>query len=452
MKFNLHFLILFFFLQFISTNAQNHKYDLWKDSSFFRGFNVLPIATHQLKDYKDLKATGANLVQLSIDGFNYVDSPYYLNYDAINATDKMVAFCDSVGIYYTIAVRSGPGRRDVAVEGENPAIKSTIWSNHVEQIKYSQMLKEIVERYKKDSLFVGIGLMLEPNPLFDVLHINAQSLKVDLEKDSIDFKAINQLFIDEVRKADTTMPIIVQNFQYSCPEFFAITDTFSDKYIVYEFHSYRPLLYPKDTVPNSKTYPGIYPSVNDLKMIPFDKSVLRDNVFRYVDSVQKVTGRPIFLGEFGIMYEQHGGPLFLNDVYEICREKGWHFALWAFRPGSKDDAWDYEQKNPEYWDTVLNMFKRITYVDDNSNSASDGLLKVYPTLARDKITIQINTLNSISLKIFDMLSNEISDITSMFSSGNSEINYDVSLLPEGLYFLQLQSRSGISCEKFIIIK
>ncbi|OGU15179.1 MAG: hypothetical protein A2X61_15120 [Ignavibacteria bacterium GWB2_35_12] len=376
------------FVLFIDAQAQNHKYDLWKIPSYFRGFNVLPSSTHQLKDYQDLKATGANLAQLGIDGLYFVDPPYEVNTDAIVAADIMVRYCDSVGIYYTITVRSGPGRRDVWRENDLKEPKSTIWKNKNEQNKYAQMLKEIVNRYKNDSLFVGIGLMVEPNPLFDQLNINAKALKTKLEKDSIDLKAINQLFIEEVREADKDIPIIVQNFQYSCPEFFAITDTYDDEYIVYEFHSYRPIGYASNNEPKTVTYPGNFLSVNDLAMIDFDKNVLKTNVFKFVDSVQKVTDKPFFLGEFGIMYEQGGGTLFLKDMYEICMEEGWHFALWDFRTDrGPTGPWDYEKKSPEYWTTVLNMFK-YSGIGDEPNSEED-LMMIYPNPADDYLYLKI---------------------------------------------------------------
>ena len=441
MKFHV-LIVIFCVVLFIDTQAQNHKYELWKSPSFFRGFNVLPNAGHQVKDYMDLKATGANLAQLGIDGFNYVDPPYDLNNDAIIITDKMVAFCDSAGIYYTISVRSGPGRRDVWAETEGGAPKSTIWKNKGEQKKYAQMLKEIVNRYEDDSLFVGIGLIVEPNPLFDQLSINAQMLKTNLENESIDFKEINQLFIDEVRRADKEIPIIVQNFQYSCPEFFAITDTFSDKYIVYEFHSYRPVGYVKNDKPYSVNYPGNYFSINDFGFRDFDKNFFINNVFKYVDSVQKATYKPVLLGEFGLLNEQVGGTIFLNDMYEICIEKGWHFALWLFRGGG-NGGFDYESKKPEYWTTVLNMF-RYTGLKDENTSANDNIL-VCPNPSEDYIYLRFsdNYFSEI-IEIYSVLGVKMKSI--IFENKDNQKIY-VGDLPAGIYFIQ----KGNASEIFLLI-
>ncbi|TAL67135.1 MAG: T9SS type A sorting domain-containing protein [Bacteroidetes bacterium] len=431
MKF--YFLIVIFCIALTtSIQAQNHKYDLWKKPSFFRGFNLLPIATHTIEDYRDLKATGANLAQLGIDGFDSVDTPYEVNAGAIDATDRMVRFCDSAGLYYTITVRSGPGRRDVYWESEGGAPKSTIWKNKQEQNKYAQMLREIVSRYKDDTLFVGIGTMVEPNPLFDQLNINAQMLRTALEKEAIDFKAINQLFIDEVRKADAFIPIIVQNYQFSCPEFFSITDTYTDEYLVYEFHSYRPWNYANNKTPNTVIYPGEFISFNDLTNIYFDKSVLKKNVFKYVDSVQKATGKPFFLGEFGILFEQGGGPLYLKDMNEICIEEGWHFALWLFRGGGGEGGWDYELKSPEYWQTVLNMFKYSDVDDPRDDGGEDVIL--YPNPANDFIYLKLNdNFRCDKIEIYSISGEKIKTI-------NSEIremqNIYVGDLMSGIYFVR----------------
>ncbi|MCL5992111.1 MAG: cellulase family glycosylhydrolase [Bacteroidetes bacterium] len=431
-----------FLVLLIDAQAQNHKYELWKIPSFFRGFNVLPSATHQLKDYRDLKATGANLAQLGIDGLYFVDPPYEVNVDAITATDKMVGFCDSAGIYYILTVRSGPGRRDVYQEKEGGAPKSTIWKNKDEQKKYAQMLRDIVRRFGKDTLFVGIGLMVEPNPLFDQLNINAKALKTSLEKESIDFKAINQLFIEEVRKADANIPIIVQNFQYSCPEFFAITDTFTDEYIVYEFHSYRPIGYASNDKPNTVTYPGKFISINDLKQIDFDKNVLKTNVFKFIDSVQKETDKPFFLGEFGIMYEQGGGTLFLNDMYEICMEEGWHFALWVFRGGG-NGGFDFESKSPIYWETVLNMFK-YSGIDDDYESDED-CIKIYPNPADDYLYLKSSEKYFPErIEIYSMLGNKLK---SMIFENQENRKIFVGDLPVGLYFV----KKGMQSVKLFLI-
>ena len=186
------------FVIFNSVNAQNHKFQMWQSQSFFRGFNILTTHTHPLQDFIDLKATGANLVQLGIAGFLDVDPPYNVNQIEINTTDSLINFCRFAGLYYTIAIRSGPGRRDVYLESEANQPKSTIWKNRDEQILYGHMLREITDRYKNDTFFVGLGIIVEPNPLFDSLQLNALTLRNNLARNGIDFKFINQTLIDSV--------------------------------------------------------------------------------------------------------------------------------------------------------------------------------------------------------------------------------------------------------------
>ncbi len=94
-----------------------------------------------------------------LDGW-MVDSPYNTLQQNIDGTDLLVNFCRQAGIYYTIAVRSGPGAYDTYIESNDQTIESRIWdaSDSSERILYGNMLKDIVAKYSGDSLFVGIVL------------------------------------------------------------------------------------------------------------------------------------------------------------------------------------------------------------------------------------------------------------------------------------------------------
>jgi len=453
MKNLLKIIFLFVIVNFISVSAENHKYKLWQVPSFFRGFNVLTNQSHKLKDFSDLKATGANFAQIGIDGFYDVDPPYNYNSKNVEITDSFVSYCNTSGIYYSLTLRSGPGRRDVYLESEAGQPKSTIWKNRNEQMLYGHMLREIVDRYKNDTLFVGIGLMVEPNPLFDSLQLNAISLLNNLSRNGIDFKLINQTFIDSVRIADSEIPILVQNYQYSCPEFFSISNTYKDDFYIYEFHSYRPVGYVKTTVPNSVTYPGSFISLSDLAFKYFDKNFFLTNVFNWVDSIGKVTGRPIFMGEFGLMLEQNGGTKFLTDMYEICIAKGWHFGVWDYRAGRARGEWDYERKSPEYWQTVLNMFiRKPDDVQNKAETSKQTTLSIVPAIANERIKIEINSDSPQSLGIFSITGCPIADLTPLISNENKIINYNLSSIPDGIYIIRLKSNKSIEVNRFIIIR
>jgi hypothetical protein len=70
-----------------------------------------------------------------------------------------------------------------------------------------------------------------------------------------------------------------------------------------------------------------------------------------------------------------------------------------------------------------------------------------------KIKYQIATTNPVSLKIYDVLGNEVATLVNeMQSTGNYEVTFDASSLSSGTYFYKLQSGSFVVTRKMILIK
>ena len=166
----------------------------WQIPGFFRGFNMslwsdIDKREVNQQDFDDLKSIGANLVMIQTNGFLSEDAPYSPSIWRVNGTDtiyysemldKAVDFARESGIHYVITVRTGPGRKDVSKEtAESP---STIWTNEYEQQLYGSMLKTMVRRYYSDTLFVGLDINLEPNPLTHLAGKPVEELKNSLKK------------------------------------------------------------------------------------------------------------------------------------------------------------------------------------------------------------------------------------------------------------------------------
>ncbi|MFZ1518370.1 MAG: T9SS type A sorting domain-containing protein [Ignavibacteriaceae bacterium] len=83
------------------------------------------------------------------------------------------------------------------------------------------------------------------------------------------------------------------------------------------------------------------------------------------------------------------------------------------------------------------------------------LLQNYPNPFNPstKIKYQIADSNPVSLKIYDVLGNEVvSLVNEVQSSGNYEVTFDASMLSSGTYFYKLQSGSLVETKKMILIK
>jgi hypothetical protein len=342
------------------------KFNKWLSPGFFKGYNVLYETRKTMQDFTDFKNYGGNLMQIGTFGFMKEDPPYIIQQNNIDSTDVLVNYCRATGIYYILAVRSGPGAYDTYQESQGTTGESRIWNtgNLTEQQLYADMLSTIITRYAGDSLFVGINLVVEPRPKVKLIPANnSAQYKYYLESVyNIHMDSVYNYFINRIRQNDSTLPVIIENFAYSTPELFPPYNL-SDSYIVYSAHNYQPNDYTKAAPQLTKAYPGIYWSITYLSQKYYDLSFMRDVVFGKLREFQQVSGKPIFIGEFGLLYPQTGSNIYLNDVLSICQDYGWHFALWDWRRGQSKE-WNIEEFDNDTlssiglnnWKTVLSYF------------------------------------------------------------------------------------------------
>jgi hypothetical protein len=343
--------------------SASSKYQLWLQKSYFRGFDVAYFNSQSesqksLADFQALKDSGATVAQIQcVEGTRQSSAPYGPNADGIEALEKMVGWCRQVGLAYIIAVREGPGRQSVDEEATDP-----IWKDKGIQAEYARMLREdIVAKYGDDPLMVAINVMVEPNP-FNVEISNGTidtpaELASTMSGAGIDTNAMMSLFITEIRKANTTLPIIVQGPAWSGPRYFSLLSKQADPYVIYDVHSYEPFSYTHPDCGGPNCGGLVYPGVLDGEA--FDKKYLEEEVLAPVVKFQATHGVPILLGEFGLQFAQAGGVDFLDHYQEIAIKNGWHFCLWAYRPETQNATFvdfDAEKWKAGYWQEVLSWF------------------------------------------------------------------------------------------------
>ncbi|MFV1958786.1 MAG: glycoside hydrolase family 5 protein [Planctomycetota bacterium] len=342
--------------------APGVKYEMWLDPSRFRGFNInywnYGTGEKTLADFQALKDTGATVAQIQSNvGTRHWAPPYGPQQQGIDDLDAMVGFCRRVGLQYVIAVRSGPGRRPVDMEA-----RDTIWENTNEEQLYGAMLRDdIVARYHLDPLFVGINVMVEPNP-FNVELANGTidgpgELSTAMAARGIDVNGMMRTFIAKIRTVDPTLPVIVQSVGWSDPAFWSLLEKMPDDYVVYDFHTYSPRDYthPDCAAPNcgGLGYPGTYDGTS------WNRTHLETVHMAEVIAFQAAHDVPILMGEFGMEYPQSGGIQFLSDHADIAVARGWHFILWNFRSDTRDPStlnFDYEKWPAGYWTEILGWF------------------------------------------------------------------------------------------------
>lgn len=372
-------------------NPQNPKYEKWQKPEYYRGYNVLYESPKTLQDFIDFKNYGGNLFQIGTRGFMAEDAPYNTVQANIDGTDMLVNYCRQAGVYYVIGVRSGPGAYDTYLESSGQSGESRIWNtgNTSEQALYATMLKMIVQRYASDSLFAGITLVVEPRPKVRVIPGYTSALyKTFLETVyNIHMDVVYNYLISQVRTVNKKIPAIYENFAYSTPELYPPYEV-NDPYVVYSFHDYQPKEFTNAPAPFSVTYPGVYWNLTTLSQQTYNAAFIRNTILKKVREYQVSSGRPIFMGEFGMLQPQTGGENYINDVMTVCKDYGWHFALWDWRRHSGQN-WNieiFQGDNNAHWKAVLAKFNAPPVPKLISPSNGINLSSIHPTFKWDSLT------------------------------------------------------------------
>ncbi len=449
------------------------KFEKWLQPSFFRGFDVTFWCSESdcfrsLQDMLDLKATGANLAQINVSqGIVFPDPPYEADEEGTASLDSMVSYCRQVNLYYTIAVRVGPGRQDVSSDGEDGMPLSTIWTNPQEQKLYASMLKDIVQRYQSqtDTLFVGLNMIVEPNP-FLVEFDTPADLDSAMQANGIDVNALYKMCIDSVRTSDPEIPLIVQSAFHSNPEFWGLLEKQEDPLVVYDFHTYDPFDYTHSEIMNSQTYPGLYYNVTKDDDVLYNKAFYADVVFARVKAFQEAHNAPIFMGEFGMQFPQNGGAQFLKDLHSIAVVNGWHFALWSYRPDNDPDFmnFDYEKWENTYWNTILSFFTAnpVSVESKDSDSNVPRTLRLFqnypnPFNPETKIEYQLPQSGRVKLVIYNLLGQKVYTLVNEWQmSGNHKMHWNGRdkhgfQVSSGLYLYELRVNGKVFGRKKMLL-
>jgi hypothetical protein len=114
--------------------------------------------------------------------------------------------------------------------------------------------------------------------------------------------------------------------------------------------------------------------------------------------------------------------------------------------------------NTRIFRTTNGGFGGIVSVDDNKNNLiiSNYILEQnYPNPFNPitKIKYQIPEISFVTIKIYDVLGNEISTIVNEEKpAGNHNVDFTASSLPSGIYFYRLQAGDFIQTKKMVLLK
>jgi hypothetical protein len=108
-----------------------------------------------------------------------------------------------------------------------------------------------------------------------------------------------------------------------------------------------------------------------------------------------------------------------------------------------------------YIDDLLLSMDVVSNVEDEIQPLTFQLKQNYPNPFNPstKINYQISQNDFVSLKVYNILGNEVTTLVNENKpAGSYEVNFDASLLSSGTYFYKLQAGSFVETKKMILLK
>jgi len=434
------------------------KFQKWQQPSYFKGFNMSVWDNNDdrmvnQQDFDSLKAIGATLVVIQTQGSLQVKPPYgpniaYQEGDLtiyhIDRLDSMVGFARNAELMYVIAVRDGPGRVDIS----DDIGTTTIWKNQTEQQLYGQMLKDMAKRYLPDSLFVGMTLTVEPNPMGEMWEPPISELDSALKTNGINLNNLYSLWIDSIRTLDKDLPLIIGGVHANHPEYFSLMSKQADDKIIYVTHLYNPGNFSHEQTANSVTYPDNYWCVRLNENSYFHRTFLKESLYKPVRDFQTTYNVPILIGEFGLRVPQNGGEIYLSDIAGIACEFGWHFAIWGFNNGPEFNYKDLDSiYGTNYWGTVKS-FMKCENTDVAEKIGLSESIVLYPNPSNGKVIFESGIVPLSKAEIYNVFGILIHTIIKTNNERSLEIN--ISMFPRGVYFVKTFNKNNIQTLKLIL--
>jgi hypothetical protein len=168
-------------------------------------------------------------------------------------------------------------------------------------------------------------------------------------------------------------------------------------------------------------------------------------------NIQLLSGQPLFADKTDLMGAD-GIPFTQDDGFRLIEGSP------AINNGI-DVGFTYDiMGNPISGNPDIGAYE---YTDVNSVSFTDPLpenFQLYqnypnPFNPTTKIGFRIADFGFVSLKVYDVLGNEIATLVNEEKPvGSYEVEFDADLLPSGIYFYQLQTESFVQTRKMLLLK
>lgn len=277
----------------------------------------------QAADIQDLGAGGfgANLARYLLSWDNTVDTAtveeYYTWLDTAMANlDAVLPAFEQAGIKIVLDLQRPPGG---LVPNTNPH-QYRLFAESQFQDAFVEVWRRLAQHYNGRSVIYAYDILNEP----------AQPKVTAGLKNWND---LSQLVAEEIRKIDSTTPIMVEPIYGDEAKFSKLKPLSGISNVIYSFHMYYPMNFQRQGLYN---YPlGVnYPSKR------YTKKGLRKRMLGAM-KFQRRNKAKIYVGEFSVVRwaPEKSSLSYLRDMISIFEKRGWDWTFHAFREAN---VWSVE--------------------------------------------------------------------------------------------------------------
>ena len=134
----------------------------------------------------------------------------------------------------------------------------------------------------------------------------------------------------------------------------------------------------------------------------------------------------------------------------------WSSNQWVYSIGNLDLVQNAGKLKINYYGSIVTFQFTVTCINDqNLSSKIFNLEQNYPNPFNPSTSIQYTIRNSqfVSLKVYDVLGNEVATIVNEEKPiGSYVVNFNANGLASGVYFYRLQAGSFNQTKKFILMR
>ena len=327
---------------FFTCNKAFGKIATWEKLP--RGANAF--SELSLKDLKDAKASGINVIRIGAVG-QHQDLKYLVKNDSWDFskknTDRLeqsIKQAREAGIQVILTLSEVPGRK-----WEFKKHDYRIFADYQYHKKFTDGWKTIAKILASYDNVIGYDLLNEP--LFpeeaDDKSIDYQNLQKSIKGTPKDINHLYKQTITAIREVDKNTPIIIQPTSWGSRDALDILERQSDEKVIYSFHYYDPFPYFAKRKNKGKIkYPGLVPQwINEKGKGPgrnWNHATHLKELLKAKSWADKhsIPAHRIFVGEFGVWREAPGAEVYLKDVLGIFKDMGWSWTYYSYR----ESGWD----------------------------------------------------------------------------------------------------------------